>query len=127
MNIKPIFYGKVENGKLTLYAPESFREYLKTLKGEIKLRIQRKYKQRSLNENNYFHGVVLEILMEHTGYTKEEMKGVIKWLFKIKSTADLNTKEFEKKMEEIRRWAAVELGVNIPEPNEEEWLGISST
>jgi len=34
------------------------------------------------------------------------------------STAKVTTKDFEEKMEEIRRWSAEYLGVSIPEPNE---------
>jgi hypothetical protein len=118
MKIKPIFYGEIKNGKLELNHPDLFKQYVATLKGEIQLKIQKKSKYRSLKENNYLHGVVLPLLSEQTGYTTAEMKAVIKWLFKIESTAELTTVQFEQKMEEIRRWAAIELSVNIPEPNE---------
>ena len=114
------FYGKIENKKLILRHPELLKDYIAKINGDVVLKIQRKYRQRTLPENDYFHGVMLRILMEWTGYSKEEMKGVIKWMFKIESTANLSTKTFEEKMEEIRRYFAVEYGINIPEPNEEQ-------
>ena len=39
-------------------------------------------------------------------------------LYGSRSTANLNTKEFENYLEEIRRWAITDLSINIPEPNE---------
>jgi hypothetical protein len=76
-------------------------------------------KQRSSPQNRYFHGVMVPILAEHTGYTDSEMKGVIKWKFKIKSTAELSTAEFEKFMSAVRMWASRDLSCYIPEPNEQ--------
>ena len=77
-----------------------------------------KGKPRSDPENRYFHGVILPILAEYTGYTIDEMKGVVKFKFNIKSTADLTTVEFEKFCSDIRAWASRDLGCYIPEPNE---------
>jgi hypothetical protein len=78
-------------------------------------------KQRSSPENRYFHGVLLPILAEYTGYDPDEMKAVVKWKFKIKHTAELTTSEFEKFMSDIRMWASRDLSCYIPEPNEQEW------
>ena len=76
-------------------------------------------RQRSNPQNKYFHGVLLPILAEYTGYDDSEMKGVIKWKFGIKSTAELSTAEFEKFMSDVRMWASRDLSCYIPEPNEE--------
>jgi len=93
--------------------------------------------QRSNPQNRYFHGVILPILSDVSGYTTDEMKNIVKGLFLkyemmiktkdgfrevsiIKGTSELKTDEFEKFTEEIRRWAALELGCIIPEPNEKE-------
>ena len=80
---------------------------------------QKTGKNRSNPQNSYFHGVILPVLSEYTGYSNDEMKGVVKWKFGIKSTAALTTLEFEKFCEDVRRWASAELGCDIPEPNEE--------
>ena len=107
------FYGKIENKKLILRHPELLKDYIAKINGDVVLKIQRKYKQRTLLENDYFHGVLLRILMTWTGYSKEEMKGVIKWMFKIESTANLSTKTFEEKMEEIRMMPDLEFDVAL--------------
>ena len=86
---------------------------------EIKPKKDMKY--RSNLENRYLHGVVLPILGHHLGYTANEMKGIIKWVFNVKSTSALSTVEFEKLMEDVRRWAGDPDGcINcyIPLPNE---------
>jgi len=84
-------------------------------------------RSRSKNQNDYFHGVILPILSEFTGYEQKDMKGVVKFRFGIKSTAELSTAEFEKFMSDIRRWAGDkdsdlnngETSCYIPEPNEQ--------
>jgi ribosomal protein L39E len=96
----------------------------------IELKIDRD--KRSNNQNRYFHGVVLQLLSDHTGYTIEEMKQILKNEFLtytkdlpngksmkfVKSTADLNTKEFEDFLENSRRFAIQTFDVFIPLPNE---------
>ena len=92
-------------------------------------------KQRSNPQNKYFHGLVLPIIAEHTGYSTDEVKDLVKSMFlkremmvktkegmkevsTVRGSAVLSTKEFEKFMEDIRRWASFELGLFIPLPNE---------
>jgi len=93
-------------------------------------------KIRSLPENKYYWGVVIEILSQETGYTKEDMHEVLRRMFlkeishikgksdKIievefsRSTASLKVWEFEEYLENIRTWASSDLGVIIPSPNE---------
>ena len=88
---------------------------------EIKKKLTEK--QRSSPQNRYFHGVVLPLLADHTGYTDDEMKGVVKYKFGIKSTAELTTAEFEDFCSRIRMWASRDLECWIPEPNETENYG----
>ena len=94
---------------------------------------------RSTPENNFYWGVVIEILSDELGYAKNEMHDILKSMFlhSIKyihtkngvkevnvtgSTATLRVAEFEQYLEEIRMWAIMDLGIVIPtpEPNEEE-------
>ncbi len=92
--------------------------------------------KRTNRQNNYLHGVILPILSRHTGYTQAEMKDLIKSMFLKKTlsvqtkggekdveivlgSSEIKTDEFEVFTESVRRWAAEELGCNIPEPNEE--------
>ena len=93
-------------------------------------------KQRSNNQNRYYRGVVIARLSEHTGFTPEEMHEVLKWKFLrgwktlntkqgfkeaeyTRSTAELDTKEFEAYMTKVREFASIELSCWIPEPNEQ--------
>jgi hypothetical protein len=85
---------------------------------------------RSIVQNNYYHGVVLKLLSEFTGYEREEMHEALKIKFltyeNVKglpvtmSTTQLKTHEFEEYLERIRRWASMDLGVYIPMPKEVE-------
>jgi hypothetical protein len=87
--------------------------------------------KRSNRQNRYFHGVMLPILSEHTGYTPNEIKALLKGMFLtytielkglefelIKNTSDLDTKEMEEFLEKCRMFSAIELDCQIPLPNE---------
>ena len=94
-------------------------------------------KIRSIPENNYYWGVVIPLISETSGYSKNETHDLLKSLFlkdvrhiklpngtvkevtKIKSTAELKTTEFEEFLTECRTWASLELECFIPLPNEE--------
>lgn len=97
--------------------------------------ISKKKLMRSNPQNRYFHGIILPILSDASGYTVDEMKKIVKGLFLkyemmvktkdgyrevciIKGTSELKTDEFEKFTEECRRFGASEYSCNIPEPNE---------
>lgn len=91
-------------------------------------------KNRSNDQNSYYHGVVIKLLSEHTGYDEDDMHEILKSLFlsdrerlmwdkrkkvtRVKSTSTLTTVEFEQYLDKVRKWAAAELGVYIPLPNE---------
>lgn len=90
---------------------------------------------RSVRANSYYWGVVVHLISEHTGYTPDELHDVLKAKFLPKhlafsdgngevkgefviggSTRKLNTAEFVEYTESIRRWAAEDLDVVIPDP-----------
>jgi len=127
-----IFPAKIDKGNLVLNDPDKFREYLRSLDGQIVQVIVRKPKRiRSLNQNAYYFGVVIPILSDNTGYSSEEIHSVLKekFLSKIiilagkeerisRSSTELSTIEWEKWMAEIKEWAALELSCVIPDPNQ---------
>ena len=94
---------------------------------------------RSNQQSRYYWGVVIPLISDYTGYTKDEIHEILKHLFlaemleikskdgeqhKIriaKSTTDLNTTEMEDFLSNIRQWAAMELGVFVPTPNEADY------
>lgn len=84
-------------------------------------------KPRSLNENNYYWGVVVEELSQFTGFTPQETHTLLKNKFlkivkgkleSARSTTDLSVAEFENYLSQVRQWASEELNVFIPTPNE---------
>ena len=122
----PKFQGNVENGKFTLVNKELFQEYLSTLSGRVEMIVKKTSRGRSNNQNRYYWGVVITILGDELGYTRDEMHNALKWKFlrsekkmlpTTRSTTDLTTKEFEDYTETVRRWAASDLGIQIPQHN----------
>ncbi|MEN6623987.1 MAG: hypothetical protein ABFD50_20880 [Smithella sp.] len=126
----PVFHGKIEGSIVIWDTPEKVREYLKGLEGKrIDITVKRERSQRSINQNNYYFGVVCKVLGDYFGYEVDDMHEALKLKFlqvgpcdvpTIKSTTKLNTSEFEDYLERIRRWAATEYSVQIPLPGESE-------
>ena len=127
--IVPVFHGKVEKDVIVLDNKDRFRAHRKTLEGErIDLILRKRTDQRSDQQNKYYHGVVVKLLADSTGYTPEEMHENLKRMFlstkdahgliRIGSTAALKTLEFKDYLDKIIRWAAIDMGIPIPEPND---------
>ena len=84
-------------------------------------------KSRTVQANNLFHAW-MSILGDHTGYSLEDMKQLMKEQFLMPrmvtfrgmnrllypSTADLKSGEFTAFMDKIQIWAATDLGVTLP-------------
>lgn len=137
--MKHTFFPHVENGWITFRQPSIQKEYdeaLNALEGEqVKLEISKKRMTKSDKQRRYYWGCVIEKLSEWNGEEKEWWHEYLKWRFlkkKIKgldgeeivtvgSTEALDTKECEEYHEKIRRWAAMDKGVDIQLPNEEAW------
>ncbi len=128
--MNPVFSGRIEKGKVILDNPNRYLVQIARLEGQRIESVLRKQKaERSNQQNNYYWGVVIEILGGYTGYTAEEMHEALKEKFlsaipdehglrKIKSTTKLSTAEFTDYLDKIKRWAVIELGCYIPDPNE---------
>lgn len=128
------FVGTVSaDGRLELANRAGFRALLKHLAGKaVVLTLGQRTKRRSDNQHRYYFGVVVTIIAEELGYTKEELHEALKWKFlrleaepekgrsleTVRSTTVLSTGEFERYLDDIRIWAATELGVVVPLPNE---------
>jgi hypothetical protein len=119
------------DGKLTLVNPETFRRALRgLLNAPVDITIRRHRKTRSDRQHRYYFGVVVAVLAEFTGYTSDELHDALKMKFllvdpesslpTVRSTTSLTTVEFEDFLERVRTWAAADLGVVIPLPNEAE-------
>jgi len=127
----PILTGKVHGGKLKLDNPQHYLVELSKLEGKrIELTIRKVRNTRSLSQNKYYWGVVVEILADHFGYTPEELHEELKRKFNPQpsridhdktyggSTAKLSTVEFGKYIDSIITWASSEYGIVIPSPDE---------
>lgn len=125
----PIFTGSVANGTLPLDDKRQFTIHLNNLNGKrVQLTLEKVKHRRSNNQNAYYFGVVLKLLSEHTGYEPEELHEALKFKFTEKryhcnllipaSTKKLDTIDFEKYLDKIRKWAVEEMRVVIPLPGE---------
>lgn len=132
--IKSLFFATVDNDLAIhfLNMPKVKQHILKFRGKTVEVTIEERKKRRSNNQNSYYYGVVLKMIADYCGYrTNEEITGIheeLKRMFLpkigklniVKSTSSLNTAEFTDYIENIRLWAAQELGVYIPDPNEAE-------
>ena len=73
---------------------------------------------RSERQNRYYWKCIVKPLCDFTGYHKFEMHEILKSMFILTTTKELDKKEFQQYCEEIRAWASVDLGVHLQAPNE---------
>lgn len=121
------------------FSHSEFDGACKKLSGYIKpgnsyvIEIQRAKSKRSLSQNKYYWGVIIDLFAQNTGYTKDESHQELAGMFLkyeahgktyVRSTTSLNTSEFEKYADQCRQWMGEMLGINVPLPNEvsEEFL-----
>lgn len=128
MNLK--FDGKVEDNKMILDDRERFQKCLNGFNDKrIQLIIKKYHTTRSLKQNAYYWGVVIPIIAEWVGEDDlesihEALKGKflqvrnVKGLKIIQSTAKQNTTEFEIYLGKVKRWASMECGLIIPDPEQ---------
>ena len=138
---------RVEGGKLMQNVAKINAEIRKHEGKFIEITIKRKYKRRSIPENRYYFGVVIQIwkdlIFDEWGesWSSEQTHEFLKsqCIFKempnketgelIKvplSTADLKTVEFEEYLEKCRRLAFDFFNVQIPLPNEQTILNFEN-
>ena len=117
--------------KQTLY------NYLKELDSGYIVKVSKQRNNRSNMQNNYYWACIVQPLANELGYFPDEMHDTLKVKFasewqsieindkqlglqKVKSTAKMNSKEFEIYADQIRIWALTELGIRLRLPNEYE-------
>lgn len=132
------YFGKVDDGKLTIFQRNDMVSGLQNLGSgfiEIIIRLAGK---RSSPQNRYYWGAMLPIVKEGLKgvgieMSKEQTHDMLKYRFLkrefvtsdgdilqiIGSTTELSTKEFNEYIESIQIWSAEYLNVNIPDPNEQ--------
>lgn len=109
---------------------EEYWKWIKKMPEKVSVTVQPFKNQRSQDQNEYYFKVVVGMIAEDTGNSKEDTHEALKSMFLSKtvhlknvvgqiarSTTSLKTDEFEIYLENIRRWAAQQ-GLSIPTPNE---------
>ena len=105
---------------------------------EVRILVRPTGRNRSVQQNKYYWSVVLPLVAEGLTYLQgqhihidlahafikrkfwPETGRVVAGHYIGFTTTAATTAEWEEKMENIRRWAAELLNINIPEPNEEQ-------
>lgn len=118
-----------EGGKLVLADREGFLRAMHAHAGkDVEVVVRRVRARRSNQVNRWYWGCILASIGEYCGYEPEEAHDAMKWMFlrrpadvdgapdTVRSTADLTSAEFSEYCEQIRRWAATNLGIDIPDP-----------
>lgn len=130
----PKIKGLVKQGKLTFSQNQQniLTRWLNNLIGkEVEVIIKPWKNSRSGQQNKYYWGVVISMISEETGYTRDELHEFFKILFLSKSitigekeyktsisTSKLKTDEFEDYIGAIKDFAKLKISLHIPEPNE---------
>lgn len=132
----------VENGNLKRNR-NLITDAIKTFEGkDVEITLQRKRKTRSNPQNSFYWGVVLPLvqmgLKDATGEVRDFNSIHYQILLPLlapkrdivntdtgmvisekMTSSELTTTEFSLYVDEIQKWAAEFLGINIPDPNEE--------
>ena len=116
------FNCKKENDKLIMDNKKVFNDFINSLQdGDYTMCITRNIDKRSINQNNYYQGVCLPIILrglQDVGYvevkTKEDANQFVKYIIGVEETSKLNSIEFNEFLEKIAHWASSFLGVVIP-------------
>lgn len=138
MAVEFVTTGRIEAGALRIRNKREMKQALSHWRdGDVTVTVERKHATRSLPQNAWYWGVIVELISEHTGYTPDEVHDVLKAKFIPKklaicdsngevkdelviggTTTQLNKIQFGEYCEAIRQWAAEDLGVVIPDPSD---------
>lgn len=130
----PTFLGTVTDGKLTIKERSTFDLWVASLEGIVEVIVKPFKKTRSRAQRGYYFGVIVERLTAPLGLnSKEETNEWLKDEFNSKvitilgkekvigmSIEACKTDRVEEINRAIRQWASMELGIWLPEPNENE-------
>ena len=127
---------RVKDGQLVMADPVAWRSLLARHNGrEVLVSVVRQQHIRTLPQNRYYHGVVVDMIAGYIGESREETHELLKQQFlpcrhvelldgkNIQmpgSTRLLTIEQFTAYIEQVKVWAAQFLGLSIPEANEVE-------
>lgn len=107
-------YGKAKAGKIELYDTYEYNKFVALLDGEIEIIIRPLQSKKTTAQDAYYRGVVLKILSDFTGYTKDEMHKVCMDEVGIESTRDLSRGEYSEYISAVKRFGISKLDCYIP-------------
>jgi len=131
--LQPKFKVVKKNGQLIFDRPEVRTAYIFGLKdGDYEEIIQKPQDPKSLQQLRYIHGVVFEVASQASGYTNEEVKGLLKGHFLkryiksptgkevsyVPSLADLKKDEMTDFIDKCIQFIAMYWQAVVPSPDE---------
>ena len=130
--MKLIHIAKVVKGKRHFGNRERLDQDIARYEDKTVQVIISEYKPKRSNQlNQYYWGVVVKIISDYTGYTKEETHELLKqtflkkkievdneWYDTTESTTKLSNKDMLDFIEKVKQWAAQTFHLYIPDPHE---------
>ncbi len=130
----PVFTGWIEKGfpNFSDDVIDEMTAFFKPLEGKaITMVVKPVRKNRSLDQNAYYWGVIIKLIADHAGYSGRaelmQIHDTLRAMFLrrtgmwgkqiVLSTTSLSTVEFEEYQSRIRQWSSIALNLYIPEPN----------
>jgi hypothetical protein len=124
--------GRVESGKLIIERRAVFDAHMRELEGKrVRVSVRKYRRNRSLDQNALFHGLICREIAKHTGHSVDEIKEILKFKFArvmgddgleyIKPTHLMDTREMSDLCERAVEWAAEFLGLAIDLPDDLRW------
>ena len=128
--------GTIRAGQLVLADPSAWRAAVARHEGrQVFVTLVRQQHLRTMPQNRYYHGVVVDAVAGYIGESREETHALLKEKFLPRrqvelldgktlemppSTRLLTVEQFTEYIEQVRRWAAEWLHLSIPDANEVE-------
>lgn len=131
--ITPKFFATIiKTGEIIYKNLKGYRIWIAGLSGkEVEVTIKEKGTLRSVHQNAWLWGIAYKMICDETDQAKESIHALLTSMFLkedywfkeqryeiVRSTTDLTTKEFTRYMAQVQQWAAEELNLDIPSPNE---------
>jgi len=132
----PKFRAKIQAGRIKLYPGEKlyYDHVLQTLEGQtVHVAIGKVKGLRTEQQMRYYFGVVVKLIVDHTGDDTDSVHDFLKDKFAPKKSITLHNETrvvpgcthdlfkenfFEEYVDKIRQWAAQELEIVIPDPQQ---------
>ncbi len=128
--LKRSFKAYMHNGKLVYASPKTLVNYKWTIKDKtpVKITFEKWSEGHTDPQRKYYFGVVIMYLLaEFDGYTKDDMHHALKWKFlvdpedtmpKRPSIQNLTVDEMAEFLDKIITMASTDYGIVIPDANE---------